>query len=253
MKHKTHSPGRLAVALTGSLKRLARRFGYDIRRYSVTSSESLRFAVLLANKRVDVVFDVGANVGQFGESLRDAGYRGKIVSFEPLSAARSQLLVRSERDPDWVVAEQAAIGESDGEVEIHIAGNSVSSSVLGMLEAHSAVAPDSRYVGSERVKVRPLDSIGVAHLAKDASLFLKVDTQGYEMQVIRGARAILQRAIGCQLELSLVPLYEGQIGYLDLIAEMSANGMDLWDLAPVLVDPDSGRLLQVDATFVRRG
>ena len=206
---------------------------------------------MLSVHQVNLVLDVGANTGQFGNMLRSAGYRGGIVSFEPSTGARSRLLRASKSDPDWNVADQMAIGDQEGEVQLHIAGNSVSSSVLPMLDSHVAAAPKSVYVGSETVVVRTLDAASVQYVRSDAVPFLKIDTQGYEDKVLRGAPNLLRRTIGLQIELSFIPLYEGQRHFDEVIAELKGLGFELWDIAPAFIHPKSGRLLQVDATFFR--
>jgi FkbM family methyltransferase len=233
------------------IKASMRRLGFELRRYRPESSEDARFMAMLSAHRVDLVLDVGANTGQFGQLLRTAGYGGRIVSFEPLSAARRQLVVESRNDPLWKVAPQVAIGSEDGEIELHIAGNSVSSSVLPMLKTHARAAPDSVYVGSERVPLRRLDAAASGYLRPDDNLFLKIDTQGYEDRVLQGAPGLLRRAVGLQLELSFVPLYEGQRLHDDMVAKLRVSGFELWNITPAFVDPRNGRLLQVDATFFR--
>jgi len=233
------------------VKRTIRRFGFDLRRYKPASSEGARFTATLSAHKVNLVFDVGANIGQFARSLRDLGYSGRIVSFEPLSAARKQLLETSRADPLWEVAPRAAIGAADGETEIHVAGNSVSSSVLNMLDAHVKAAPESAYVSREQMPLRRLDSIGADYIRADSVLFIKVDTQGFEAQVLKGASDLLQKVVGLRMELSLIPLYEGQCTYDEMVGQLKALGFEMWDIAPAFTDPQSGRLLQVDATFFR--
>lgn len=233
------------------VRRIIRNFGLDIRRYRPASSESAQLQAMLSSHGVDLVFDVGANIGQFGQFLRNAGYKGRIVSFEPMSSARGRLLEVSKSDPLWEIAPQAAIGNEDGEIELNIAGNSVSSSVLRMLDAHSSAAPGSSYSGSEMVPLRRLDSLAPDYLLTDSVPFLKVDTQGYEDRVLGGAADTLQRVIGLQLELSLIPLYEGQILYDELVPRLKDLGFELWGMTPAFIDPTSGRLLQVDATLFR--
>jgi len=228
-----------------------RRLGLELRYYQPHFSDEARFMANLSAHGINLVLDVGANAGQFGRLVRSAGYRGRIVSFEPLSVARKLLEAEIRSDPLWQMAPQMAIGSDDGEIEIHIAGNSYSSSVLPMLDAHRSAAPDSAYVEKERVPLRRLDAVASGYLDPDAVLFLKIDTQGYEDKVLQGAPGLLQRAAGLQIEMSLVPLYEGQLLYVELDARLRALGFDLWSLAPAFVDPRNGRMLQMDATYFR--
>lgn len=238
-------------SLAQGFQRALRRMGIDLRRYDAAASESGRLASMLDAHGVDLVFDVGANTGQFAIELRDAGYKGKLVSFEPLSSAHSLLQQASRWDAGWIVAPRCAVGAHEGEVAINIAGNSVSSSVLGMLEQHTAAAPSSAYVGSERAPLCRLDSVAGQFLRDAGASFLKIDTQGYESQVLDGARDLIGRVKGLHLELSFVPLYEGQVLYPELVTRLEKEGFCLWAVWPGICDPQNGRMLQVNATLFR--
>jgi len=78
---------------------------------------------VLTEQKVNMVFDVGANTAQFGRKLREAGYRGRIVSFEPLSSVWDQLSAESKNDPLWEVAPPSVIGNENGKIEIHVDRN----------------------------------------------------------------------------------------------------------------------------------
>ena len=145
-------------------KQLLRKFDLEFRNFSVEKSESARFLTMLSYHKVNTIFDIGANDGQFGINLRDFGYKGKIVSFEPLTEAREKLLNISKNDRHWEVAPQAAIGEENGEIEIHISGNSESSSILNMLDSHIEAAPSSKYIGKENNHIRFCATQGVRNI-----------------------------------------------------------------------------------------
>jgi FkbM family methyltransferase len=233
------------------IKRSVRRFGLDVKRYHEHTCHEARMRLMLSAHRVNLVLDVGANAGQYGQSLREIGYAGRIVSFEPLPGPWKELKARSERDPLWEVAPRAAIGDREGETEFHVAANSESSSVLPMLDAHLEAAPGSGYIDSLLVPLRRLDSSAAEFLTEDSVLFIKIDTQGFESQVLDGAGVLLKRAVGLQLELTLTPLYESQCLYDDLIRRMKTLGFEVWDIASVFVDARTGRLLAMDVTFFR--
>lgn len=237
--------------LKRAIKQLARSIGLEVSRYDPTASRAVQLETLLRLHHINLVFDIGANVGQYARFLRQAGYKGKVVSFEPLATAHTVLCIANKFDADWEIAPRAAIGAEDGEIEINVAANSVSSSVLEMLDTHLAAAPKSRYVDKEWVPLRRLDSIAMKYLDKEAKLFLKIDAQGYEERVLEGAKNILPYAIGLQLELSLVPLYSGQAGFLEILHLLQEQGFDLYALFPEFIDPNTGRLLQVDGLFFR--
>mgnify|MGYP001809646828 FL=1 len=239
------SPWRRAV------KRALRRVGYDVIQYRPSSSDAAKITALMRHAGVDLVLDVGANEGQFAQELIDGGYRGRIVSFEPLRDAHARLSRAAAVHAAWTVHERCAIGDHDGEVQIHVAGNSVSSSIRPMLDQHAQSAPESRYVGTEAVPLRRLDGIALAHAEGARALHLKIDTQGFEAAVLRGAPQLLKRAKVVQLELSLVPLYEGQELWGHFMALMQAEGLVPWTLLPGFVDPQTGRTLQLDGVFLR--
>lgn len=234
------------------IKKFARNVGIDLKRYNVQTAESARMQRLLTYHNIDLVFDVGANIGQYAKSLRDLGYSGRIVSFEPLSNAYSQLKYASKRDPLWEIASQTAIGNQEGEIIINIAGNSQSSSALQMLDAHLESAPQSAYSGSETVKLSRLDTIAKDYInTQTKSIFLKIDVQGLEKQVIEGATAILPLVKGIKLELSLVPLYEGQVLFKEMIDIIEKLGYELYGIEPGFTAEKTGRLLQMDGIFFK--
>ena len=232
-------------------KRLLHRFDLEFRNFSVEKSENARFFTMLSYHHVNTIFDIGANEGQFGVILRDFGYRGKIISFEPLTQAREELLKISQKDSLWKVAPQAAIGDENGEIEIHIAGNSESSSILEMLDSHIEAAPNSKYIGNEKVPLRKLDTLAPDFIEKDSVVFLKIDTQGYEEQVMNGAHDLMKNIVGLQLEISLVPLYEGHSLIDEMLQNLKEKGFELWGVSTVFSDPNTAQLLQIDATFFR--
>jgi FkbM family methyltransferase len=233
-------------------KRLARKAGIEMHWYNPAQSEDARLSRLLGYHCIDTVIDVGANNGGYGSSLREGGYAGAIVSFEPLQDAYTKLVEVAARSNDWHVMPRMALGAEDGEVEINVAGNSTSSSVLPMYDNHVGAAPQSRYVSKQQVLLRRLDGVEHKAIRQGRRILLKIDTQGYEMPVLIGAENLLDRIHGLQIELSLIPLYEGQKLYLDLIAWLSGKGFELWNVIPGFVDQGSGRLLQMDGIFFRK-
>jgi FkbM family methyltransferase len=236
-----------------TLRSVAEASGFDVRKTSVYTSPKLRHHLLFSQLHIDLVVDVGANTGQFARQCRAAGYQGEIISFEPSATAHASLLRSAAADPLWKVAGRMALGAADGEIEINIAANSYSSSILPMLHTHLSAAPASRYLHTEKVPLRRLDDV-LAPLTRhipDRQIFLKLDVQGYEPQVLAGAPQLLAHTSAVQLEMSLLPLYEGEVLMPEICARMTADSFALWDLEPSFRDPTNGRLLQVDGIFTR--
>jgi FkbM family methyltransferase len=229
---------------------LLQRAGLDVTRFPGDRPERSR-VLLLQHHGVSLVVDVGANRGQYGAELRRFGYTGDIVSFEPLGVPWRALQQRAAGDPRWRTV-QCALGATDGEVTINVAANAAaSSSVLPMLETHVAAAPDARYVGQEQVPLRRLDEVLPTLTQLTDRAFLKVDVQGYERDVLTGAEGVLDRLVGVQLELSLVPLYEGAMDYREALDLMATRGFTLEGLERGFSDRHSGQLLQADGLFFR--
>lgn len=216
---------------------------------SAAQQDAMKLVSSLQKFGIDLVLDVGANTGQFASEIRRCGYAGRIVSFEPLSLAHGRLLQSCAGDPLWYAYPRCALGDHEGEVEINIAGNSESSSILPMLESHRSAAPYSAYQGKEMVAIKTLDAVAWQYLKDARAVFLKIDTQGFEWQVLDGARDTLPHIKGILVELSLIPLYEGQHLWRNVIDRLEAAGFTLWGFKPVFSDPVSGQTLQVDGVF----
>jgi FkbM family methyltransferase len=225
--------------------------GFDFVRYDADRFAELRRLPLLNARRIDLVLDVGANQGQYATELRRSGYRGRIVSFEPLASAYRELERRAAAAPEWETR-NFALGETEGTTSIHVAGNSWSSSLLPMGARHLASAPESAYVAEEQVEVKTLDALAPELARPDERVWLKLDVQGYEIPVLHGAEKTLAQVEVVETELSLVELYEGQALFGDVIAHLAERGFGAWFFEPVFRDPASGELLQIDGIFARR-
>jgi len=233
------------------VKKLIRGMGYEVKKYDPVPDPNMKRRMrLVSTYRINTIFDVGANVGQYARKMRASGYKGRILSFEPLSSAYKQLKELTATDRDWE-AVNIAFGDTDCESEINIANNSFSSSILDMLPSHLSAAPDSVYVGKEKIVVRKIDSVMNEYFEKDSRVLLKIDTQGYEKNVIDGAADSLNDIIGIQLEMSLTPLYAGELPWIEMIGYLAEKGYELMSLEPGFADRETGRLLQMDGVFFR--
>jgi FkbM family methyltransferase len=198
----------------------------------------------------DVVLDVGANRGQYAEMIRSNGYRGRIVSFEPLSDAYAYLARKAVADQAWE-PQRVALGDRDGTTRIHISSNSCSSSLFPILERHVKSAPESAYVGTEIVPIARLDSILRGFVQPTEHAFLKIDTQGSELQILRGAQHAVGEMSSVEVELSLLPLYAGQGLITDVVEWLDDAGFALVALKRGHRDLATGMILQLDGLFAR--
>lgn len=232
-------------------KHIAHSLGLEIKRFTPASSHPLQLLKCLEFLNIDLVLDVGANKGQFGAELRGIGYRNRIVSFEPLSQEHEVLTAKARKDPLWEVYDRGAIGSEDGSVVINVSANSVSSSILPISAAHVGAAETSEYVRQEKVPVRRLDSIAQFVVRPGSNVFIKIDTQGFEREVLTGAELLLKNVSGVLCELSMQTLYDGQPLWQDMVQFFTDVGFELWGIQTGFTNPDSGRTLQFDGIFVR--
>ena len=241
-------------AMKELLRTLARRCGYEITRYSAETNHTARLVRCIENCGIKTVVDVGANVGQFARGLRAAGFRGRIISIEPQRDAHEALVGNAAKDTfrNWHVMPRVAVGEAESMLDLHIAGNSWSTSLLPMLAAHSDALPSSLEVRVEQIPVVRLDALlRESSVAATPPLLIKMDVQGYESCVLRGATEILPATAAILTEMSLTPLYDGQVLWCDLYDQIIGYGFDIFDLYPGFANPSTGRLLQIDGLFTR--
>ena len=228
------------------INRLARRMGYELRQYTPLRSLAAAREEQLA--RVDVVIDVGANAGQYGEMLRELGFSGRLVSLEPVDEAYAELERRAAADGAWEALRVAA-SDADGEIALNVTADSRSSSVLPRNERF---ADKAGWAAREtrRVPARRLDGLVEELLRPGERAYLKLDIQGYERHVLDGAGHALARFEALELELSVTPLYEGQPSLAEMLPLLAERGFRPVCMEPILLD-DDGLLMELDGVFAR--
>ena len=233
------------------LRSILRSAGIQARRLSPYSDDRAALAAMLAHAQVDLILDVGGNVGQYAKDRLTNGYTGRIVTFEPLSAARAVLLRECLAYPHWQIAERCALGDHDGVVSMNVSQNSVASSALSPTNAHLELSAQAIEVGTEVVSMVRLDHVARQFVAASRAPFLKIDVQGFEEQVLLGSTEILPRLVGLQVELSFIPLYDGQKLFPEMCRLINSMGFTLHRMIPAWIEPKTGRWLQADGVFFR--
>jgi FkbM family methyltransferase len=231
---------------------IAVRWGWEIRRWPHPATYAGALKQILNSRNINCIIDVGANRGQFALLTRKLGYRGRIVSIEPGSEAFKVLESLAEADKDWLVL-RMALGSKPGKVKLHVTFSDDLSSLLPPAACASVYFPEtSQVVRVEEVSMSTL-SLLFDELVKgisDPCVFLKIDTQGYDFEVLKGAESILPKISALQIEVAFVPLYEGVPSWHEMILWCESHRFRLHGLFPVLHDP-SGYLVEADAIFVR--
>ena len=224
----------------------ARRFGLDVRPYSGMLDSSIRLARVCEHQAITLVVDVGANDGAWAAGLRLGGYKGRIVSIEPQSSEFAKLAARATADPLWTALRLAA-GRENGHVTLPLSQDSVWTSFLPSVGDNAA----ANVVGEEKVPLATLDSALVGLVSNEDRVFLKLDVQGYEMEVVGGGTSLFPNVLAAFVEVILVPLYEGQPSRAEIFSALESRGLRFAGVENGHISPETGEDLYIDALFVR--
>jgi FkbM family methyltransferase len=189
--------------------------------------ELIHLRDLLRELNVNCVLDVGANVGQFASELRGIGYRERIISFEPIQREFAAMSRRFANDQKWM-GYQLALGSEEKIAKINVQARSDLSSFLN----YARREPD---VQCQEVEIKRLDNLFPQLLQDIPSprVFLKMDTQGFDVEVFKGSRGCLDSVVGLQSELSVKPIYENMPHYLEALAFYEASGFEMYNVSVV--------------------
>jgi FkbM family methyltransferase len=208
-------------------------------------------AAQLTRYEVNCVLDVGANRGQYGRLLRRAGYTGRIVSFEPVPPEFELLEQAAAGDPEWEV-HPVALGSSDGSLEMHVTPGTLSSPLPA-----TSLGEESfyrlRHTTRAVVPVRRLDGMldEILRDLPDPRPFLKMDTQGFDVEVFRGLGERAREFVGLQSEVALLQLYQGMPRLPEALGVYEEAGFEVSGMYPVTRQAATGRVLEFDCLMVR--
>lgn len=226
--------------------------GWGLHKAAASGLCARHVADFLSNYSVNCVFDVGANKGQYGRQLRELGYRGRIVSFEPVPEALAKLRKVAERDRDWLVF-PCALGRGESVETMHLGWKTMNSllqpSAYGQ-ERYKRFADTST---TTQVQVRRLDEVMDEALdgIGDPRPYLKMDTQGFDMEVFAGAGKRLDEYVGMQSEVAALRLYEGSPHMGEALAAYQDAGFEITGMYPVTRESATGRVVEFDCILAR--
>ncbi|MFF3495427.1 FkbM family methyltransferase [Streptomyces sp. NPDC002795] len=214
---------------------------------------SRHVAEMLDYYGVNCVFDVGANVGQYGKRLRQFGYKGRIVSFEPVPRFLEKLQKRAEGDPDWHIF-PCGLGRTDELRPMHVEWNTMNS-LLSPSDYGNAAYKRFTKGQTEEIQVCRLDGLMDQALAgiRDPRPYLKMDTQGYDLEVFAGAGKRVDDLVGLQSEVALLRLYADSPRMEEALAEYEGSGFEVTGMYPVTREKHTGRVIEFDCVMMRTG
>lgn len=210
-----------------------------------------RIALVLNHHNIDLFFDIGGNIGQTGQHLREWDYNNRIVSFEPVSSAYTQLSAAAQNDPLWDIAPQMALGNETGETQIHVSQAVDMSSLQNPTNELLTALPRTAEEKTITVPIKKFDDVYEEYLGGAQKPFLKIDVQGHEMNVLQGAEKALEKCHGIAIEMSLFPLYENETLFLDICQFLDARGFKPHLMLERTFSRKLCRQLQVDGIFFR--
>lgn len=231
------------MKLSASVRRLLRR---AFRNAGYQRRICPDFVDVMQAHAIDVVLDVGANDGAFGREIRDRGYDGRIVSFEPNPVAYARLQAAIKGDPKWT-AFPLAVGDVADTATLAVAVIDCMSSIKPFTEF--GLSTGASVAANVDVPVVRLDAFLSEHPELVRNTYLKIDTQGFEMEVLRGAGDALRRMKAVQAEVALVHTYAGELDWIDVLQWMRA--MDFEVATAVCNSTVGAQVREFDFVFVR--
>jgi FkbM family methyltransferase len=232
-------------------RKIAKIFGYELIKRSKHPTLSPHIINLINHYKIDLVLDVGANYGQFGKMLRDEGYKGEIHSFEPVSHSFDNLQKTCINDEKWFV-HKLAMGAADGKGTINVTDASDMSSFLNPNAFGEGKFEKINVVHREMVEIETIDGFLLKEITdfNKRRIFLKIDTQGYDLKVLEGSLNAIDYIVCILTEISLIPIYSGMPHYLDALRKYEEYGFVVTGLYPVSRDKKNLSVIEMDCALI---
>jgi FkbM family methyltransferase len=234
------------------IKRTLRRLGYDLVQYPSRETYGEHIRELLRTLDIDLVLDVGAHHGEYALFLREVGYAGRIISFEPVAESFDVITQYCARDASWL-AHNLALGSEDADRSMNVMDNSGLNSFLPPSEFGARSLDRNVVKRIDKVTVRRLDGL-FDQMLNDAgahNVFLKMDTQGWDLEVLRGADTCISRIGAVQSEVSLKAIYKGMPSFIEAITECNRLGLEITGMFPVSRDTNNLAVVEFDCVMTR--
>lgn len=203
-------------------------------------------AEIIRKTGVSLVYDVGANKGQWAKAIRKEGYDHELISFEP-SDAYVSLKKLAARDKEWI-CENLALSNVEGEVNLFSASNeNLSTSILEPQE----ILNQGFEIDFSSGKKALATSLDLYRGEKERRKFyLKLDVQGAEALVLEGAKSSLKDCVAIEFESSLLRLYRGESSHYDLAMYLISQNFSPAQIVITHWDKDL-HTVSMDSIFVK--
>jgi len=229
--------------------KVAQFFGYEIFNIKKHASLNSHLSNLINFYDIDVIIDVGANKGQFAKRIRQNGFKGRIFSFEPVQETFEILKSESKGDDKWNIY-KLALGDKKETAFINVSASSDLSSILKPNDFGSLKYPKIQPIHQEKIEVDLLDNFVKSNFLDGNNILLKMDTQGYDLNVFRGGLNVI-KSIKCILsELSLIPIYDGMPSYKVCLAEYEKHNFLISGFYPLSRNKSNMAIIEMDCILV---
>ena len=216
----------LQQATRDLVKHSAQKMGIALDFYPPPGSFRRQLRDLLAHRQINVVLDVGAYIGNYAAELRANGYKGQIISFEPVPASYEQLQARMHDDPNWR-GQPFGLSDENREAVMNTFSRGDFNSLLTLRkDSEAAYSLQSASRSQTTIQLRRLDTVLPQMLEgiQSPRVFMKIDTQGHDLSVVQGAAGVLHHILGMQSELAAVQIYDGMTSMSTVLEYYSACG-----------------------------
>lgn len=210
-----------------------------------------KVVLTLKEHNIDTVIDIGANLGQTHDNLRRWGFNGDVISIEPLPSLQQTLQEKAAKDPKWKVLEPLALGDGNKNIEINVSESSDMSSILPTSDELLEALPRAQTISQETIPMKTLDTLYEELELSGKNVFIKMDTQGYEMNILKYGEEALKQAIGLRLEMSLFEIYKGETLMTDIMVFLKDRGFSPHMIWETYFSRKLNRQLQADGVFFK--
>jgi len=228
-------------------------FGYKLKKIKWLYEKDQNLIKTIKENKINSIIDVGANTGQFAEEMFKNNYKGYVLSFEPLKHEHSILLKKKQKmkKNNWEIAQRCALGSCEKKININISGMRQSSSILEISKIHTDLYPNSKNIDIEEISMFPLDNFKDQIISMEKNILLKIDTQGYELEILKGAKKIFEFVNLLLVEVSLVELYKSQPLFDEILSCVKELGFSIWSIDRAVTNYKTGQTYQLDIVFVK--
>lgn len=198
---------------------------------------------------LDIILDIGANVGQAAINFCSLFGKTQVHSFEPIPDCFDKLKTVAAAFPNLTI-HNYALGNETGQISFHQNSYSPASSILEMSDQHVESYPNTLKSSSITVPIKRLDDVA-SELRLSGCMLVKIDVQGYENNVIAGGETVIKQAKVIVVEASIRSLYKGDSSFDTIYRTLTSFGFSYYGSLEQLTDTKTGAFLQQDAIFVK--